>query len=316
MSRQSWRARVGACALFVCVLFAGCATTPQTRSLLDAPPADLPPRVELESVPFYSQLEYHCGPASLAAIYNYRGIAVVPDQVAREVFVPGLRGSLQAEVVAATRQYDLLPVVLDGRLESILRELAAGNPVFVLQNLGLDMAPVWHYEIVVGYDFDHRQLILRSGTNRRIARSFKTFERTWRRAGNWALAIVPPDAIPATADSAAFLAAAVDLEAVGRIDAARRAYAAAVERWPDNLVALAGLGNTAYAQGEFIAAETAYRAALERNPQRADVWNNLAYALAEQGRLASAMDAIRRALELEPANPNFADSLIELSNWQ
>lgn len=310
------RAREHACALLLLLIVGGCATTPQTRSLLDAPPADLPPRVELESVPFYPQLEYHCGPASLAAIYNYRGIAVVPDQVAREVFVPGLKGSLQAEVVAATRQYDLLPVELDGSLESILRELSAGNPVFVLQNLALDMAPVWHYEIVVGYDFEHRQLILRSGTHRRIARSFATFERTWRRAGNWALVIVAPETIPPTASSAAYLAAAVDLEQVGRIDAAQRAYATAAARWPDNLLALAGLGNTAYARADFIAAERAYRDILERDPERADIWNNLAYALAEQGRLDTAMDAIRRALELEPANPNFTDSLIELSNWR
>ncbi len=309
------RARVRACALLVCLFAAGCATPPQTRQLFAEPP-DIPPRVELEQVPFYPQQEFYCGPASLAAIYNYRGVKAVPDEIARLVFVPGLEGSLQAEVVAATRQYDLLPVRLDGRLESLLREIAAGNPVFVLQNLGLDILPRWHYEIVIGYDLAARELILRSGTNRRIARSFETFERTWRRAGNWALAIVPPDEFPTTADSTAFLAAVVDLEAVGRIAAARRAYAAATKRWSGNLLAYAGLGNTAYAQGEFIAAETAYRAALELDPQRADIWNNLAYALAEQGRLPTAMDAIRRALELEPANPNFEDSLIELSNWQ
>ncbi len=297
------------------MLVAGCATPPQTRQLLTDTP-DLPARVELESVPFFPQQEFHCGPASLAAIYNYRGLAVAPDDVARQVFVPGLEGSLQAEVVAATRQFDLLPVRLDGRLESLLGEIAAGNPVFVLQNLGLDMLPKWHYEIVIGYDLQARELILRSGTNRRIARSFSTFERTWRRAGNWALVIVSPDTVPPTAGSDAYLAAAVDLEAVGRIDAARRAYAAAANRWPGNALALAGLGNTAYARGDYIAAERAYRAILERDPERADIWNNLAYALAEQGRLETAMDSIRRALELEPANPNLADSLIELSNWR
>ncbi len=315
MKTEAWRARLTACALLFCLVAAGCATPPQTRQLFDDPP-EIPSRVELDRVPFYPQQEFHCGPASLAAIYNYRGIAAEPDEIARQVFVPGLEGSLQAEVVAATRQYELLPVRLDGRLESLLRELAAGNPVFVLQNLGLDVLPKWHYEVVIGYDLGARELILRSGTNRRIARSFETFERTWRRAGNWALVIVSPDSIPPTAGSAAYLAAAVDLEAVGRSDAAHRAYAAATKRWPGNPLALAGLGNTAYARGDFIAAERAYRAILERDPVRADIWNNLAYALAEQGRLETAMDAIRRALELEPANPNFADSLIELANWQ
>lgn len=315
MKIEAWRARVRACALLVCLGAAGCATPPQTRQLFADPP-DIPPQVELDSVPFYPQQQFHCGPASLAAIYNYRGVAAGPDEIARQVFVPGLEGSLQAEVVAATRQYDLLPVRLDGRLESMLRELAAGNPVFVLQNLGLDLLPRWHYEVVIGYDLAARELILRSGTNRRIGRRFATFERTWRRAGNWALVIVPPDTVPQTASSSAFLAAAVDLEAVGRIDTAHRAYATAAQRWQNNLLAHAGLGNTAYARGDFVAAEQAYRAALDLDSTRADIWNNLAYALAEQGRLEAAMDAIRRALDLEPANPNFEDSLIELSNWQ
>ena len=315
MKLEARRARACACALIVCLVAAGCATPPQTRQLFTDPP-DIPARVELDRVPFYPQQEFHCGPASLAAIYNYRGVAAEPDEIARQVFVPGLEGSLQAEVVAATRQHDLLPVRLDGRLDSLLRELAAGNPVFVLQNLGLDLLPKWHYEVVIGYDLGARELILRSGTNRRIARSFETFERTWRRAGNWALVIVAPDSIPPTADATAFLAAAVDLEAVGRIDAARRAYAAAAKRWPDDLLALAGLGNTAYARGDYLAAERAYRTALDSDSTRADIWNNLAYALAEQGRLETAMDAIRRALELEPDNPNLRDSLIELANWQ
>ncbi len=283
--------------------------------LNDTPPPDLPPRVELESVPFYPQLEYHCGPAALASIFNFRGIDVAPDDVARQVFVPGLKGSLQSEVVAATRQHDLLPVQLDGRLESVLRELAAGNPVFVLQNLGLDLIPRWHYEVVIGYNLGQREFILRSGTSRRIARSFTTFEKTWQRAQYWALVIVPPEQVPATAQADAFLDAAIDLEQVGRIATAQRAFASAIRRWPGNLLALGGQGNTAYALGDFDAAEQAYRKALEIDPARAELWNNLAYALAEQGRHEAALDAIRRALELDPDNLNLRNSLTEISNW-
>lgn len=312
MDRTEWSARLRGCALLLCLLASACATSPQTRLLLDAPPPDLPTRVELETVPFYPQLEYHCGPAALASVYNYRGIDVTPDDVARLVFVPGLKGSLQSEVVAATRQHDLLPVQLDGRLESVLRELDAGNPVFVLQNLGLDLLPRWHYEVVVGYRLDRGELILRSGKHRRIARSFATFDRTWQRAGNWALAIVPPELVPATASADAYLAAAVDLEQVGRTAAAHRAYATAVERWPDNLLAHSGSGNTAYALGDFSSAEASYRHALALDPKRAGLWNNLAYALAAQGRHEAALDAIRRALDLDPDDPNLLHSHGEL----
>ena len=315
MKRVNLRARLLACALFLLPYLAGCATSPQTRLLVNDPP-DIPPRVELSEVPFFPQQDYHCGPAALAGIMNYRGVEVLPEQIAELVYVPELKGSLQVEVEAAARQFDLLPVKLDGRLESLLREIDAGNPVFVLQNLGLDLYPVWHYEILIGYDFDDRQMILRSGVHRRITRSFALFEKTWQRAGYWALAVVATDEIPATASAEAFLDAVIAMEQVGRVETAHSAYATARRRWPDNLLAHIGYANTAYAMGKFSAAESAYRAALALDPGKGEVWNNLAYTLAQLGRHEASMDAIHRALKLDPANQNFKDSLNELSNWQ
>ena len=309
------RAGLLACALFLSFLLGGCATSPQTRLLLDDPP-DIPQRVELDEVPFYPQVQYHCGPAALAAVMNYHGVAAEPGQIADLVYVPELEGSLQVEVVAATRQFDLLPVQLDGRLESLLREVAAGNPVFVLQNLGLDIYPVWHYEILIGYNFDTREMILRSGTNRRVGRSFKLFEKTWQRAGYWALAVVPTDSVPVTASADAYLDAVIGMEQVGRIETAHGAYGTAQRRWPDSWLAHSGFGNTAYVMGEFRRAEAAYRKALSLQPERAEIWNNLAYTLAQLGRHEASMDAIRRALELDPDNQNLLDSRDELSNWQ
>lgn len=315
MSPLDKRARCIACALFLSIFVGACATSPQTRLLLDNPP-DIPALVELDQVPFFPQQEYHCGPAALAGIINYRGTAVVPEQIAELVYVPELKGSLQVEIIAAARQYDLVPVRLDGRLDSLLRELAAGNPVFVLQNLALDIYPLWHYEILIGYDLEQHHMILRSGVHRRITRSFALFEKTWQRAGYWALAVVTPESIPATASAESFLKAVVDMEQVGRIDAARIGYATARRRWPNNLLAHTGLGNTAYAVGEYSAAESAYRAALEVDPQRAGLWNNLAYTLAQLGRHEAALQAINRALDIEPDNQAYADSYRELSNWQ
>ncbi|MCP4389324.1 MAG: PA2778 family cysteine peptidase [Gammaproteobacteria bacterium] len=309
------RARWLACTLLFSIYLGGCASSPQTRLLLNNPP-DIPSRVELTEVPFYPQQKYHCGPAALAGIMNYRGVEVVPDQIAELVYVPGLKGSLQVEVVAAARQFDLLPVKLDGRLESLLHEVDAGNPVFVLQNLGLDMYPVWHYEILIGYDLNERQMILRSGVRRRITRSFALFEKTWQRAGHWALAVVATDEIPASASAQAFVDAVIGMEQVGRVETAHSAYATARRRWPDYLLAHSGFANTAYAMGKFNTAESAYRAALALDLEKAEVWNNLAYTQAKLGRHEAAMESIRRALELDPDNQNFKDSLSELSNWQ
>jgi len=185
----------------------------------------------------------------------------------------------------------------------------------VLQNLGLDLYPVWHYEILIGYDLEQREMILRSGVRRRIGRGFGLFEKTWQRAGYWALAVVEPEAIPVTADAAAYLDAAIGMEQVGRIDGAHRAYLSARRRWPDNWLAHSGFGNTAYALGQFAKAEAAYRDALTLDAERAEIWNNLAYTLKQLGRHEASMEAIRRALELDPENQNLLDSRDELSSW-
>jgi tetratricopeptide (TPR) repeat protein len=309
------RASLLTSALLFLGILGGCATSPQTRLLLDNPP-DIPVKVELTEVPFFPQQKYHCGPSSLASIVNFRGTPVEPEQIAQMIYVPELKGSLQIEVEAAVRRFEMLPVQLDGKLESLLRELAAGNPIFVLQNLGLDSIPVWHYEVVVGYDLNAGVVILRSGVHARVLRPFALFEKTWQRADHWALAIVSVDTVPATAGADAYLDSVIGMEQVDRIETANRAYMTAVSRWPENLLAHTGLGNTAYAMGEYVAAEKAYRSALMIDPQKAEVWNNLAYALAQLGQHESSMGAISQALELDPENPNFNNSYNELANWQ
>ena len=309
------RASLLAGALLFLGYLGGCASTPQTSLLLDNPP-DIPAQVELTEVPFFTQQKYHCGPSSLASIVNYRGTPVEPEQIAQMIYVPELKGSLQIEVEAAVRRFELLPVRLDGTLDAILRELAAGNPVFVLQNLGLESIPVWHYEVVVGYDLTAGEMILRSGVHARVLRSFALFEQTWQRANHWALVIVSVDTVPVTSSADNYLDAVIGMEQVGKLDSANHAYATAVHRWPGNLLAHTGQGNSAYAMGEFVAAEKAYRAALLIDAQKAEVWNNLAYVLAQLGQHESSMGAISRALELDPDNQNFKDSYDELANWE
>jgi hypothetical protein len=301
--------------LFLLIALSGaCATSPQTQILVDSPP-DIPRQVELTEVPFFPQLEYHCGPSALASIISYRGTAVEPEQIVPLIYVPELKGSLQTEVISATRRFDLLPVLLDGKLESVLREIAAGNPVFVLQNLGLDSIPVWHYEVVVGYNFNEGVVILRSGVDKRVFRSFALFEKTWQRADYWALAVVAADSIPVTASESAYVNTAIDMEQVGSTETAHRAYLTALQRWPESFLAHVGAGNTAYQLGDYRAAQLAYQNALEINPDKAEIWNNLSYALAQLDLYEPSMQAIERALELDPDNQNFKDSYNDLSTW-
>src|SRR5690606_28587211 len=84
-------------------------------------------------------------------------------------------------------------------------------------------------------------------------------------------------------------------------DQAARAYAAGLQRWPDNLVLAIGLGNARYAAGDLPGAEQAFRLAAERHASSA-AWNNLAVILDEQGRRSEAITAARKAVELSGAD--------------
>lgn len=289
------RAAFAASALILWAL-AGCAT-PQTAHLLAEPPAGLPARAEVSGVPFIPQEEYYCGPASLAMALNWSGLPATQEEIAAQVYTPGRKGTLQSDMVAAARRNGRLAVPVSD-LDHLIAELAAGHPVVVFQNLGFGWFPVWHYAIAIGYDLDAGDLILHSGLDERRRTPLTTFERTWARGDHWALVVLPPDQLPATADEVSVLRAATGLEQAGRMREAAIAYATIAERWPDSLEPWIGLGNASYAAGALDRAAAAFRTATERHPESGAAWNNLAHVLGEQGRRAEAIAAARRAVRI------------------
>src|SRR5690554_405536 len=63
--------------LFMTSLLFACSHTPQRNQLAQQPFS--PRQVELTDVPFFPQTEYQCGPAALATVMQYRGIAIEPE---------------------------------------------------------------------------------------------------------------------------------------------------------------------------------------------------------------------------------------------
>jgi len=271
---------------------------PQGEALRTAPPRDLPVRMELTDVPFHRQDDYLCGPAALAMVFNAAGVQADVESVTPLVYLPGRKGSLQAEMLGATRRSGLLAYALAPRLEDLLRELAAGTPVVVLVNFSFKSVPVWHYAVVVGYDLDKGEVIVRTAGRSRDLWSFSFLEFFWQDSDYWSMLALPPGRLPATAREADYAAAAAALEQAGRPREARDSYRALLARWPENLLGLIGLGNVEYALKDRAAAERAFRRASETHPQSAAAFNNLAHVLGESGRLPEAEQAARRAVEL------------------
>ena len=290
------RARLIAGVFFLTAGSSGCAVMlPQTGELANLWPAGLPERAELADVPFFPQEDYQCGPAALATSLASFGVKVGPEDLVGKVYLPARKGSLQAEMLAAPRGYDLLSYRLAPRLGDLLREVASGIPVVVLQDYGAWPVSLWHYAVVIGYDRGSGELMLRSGVKRRLAVPFAVFEYTWKKSDYWAMVTVPPGRIPATATESAYVEAIGAMERVGRPPAVQAAYAAFLARWPDNLKASIGLANVQHASGRLKEAETVLRHALERHPDSMVAINNLAQTLLDQSRGDEALSVIERA---------------------
>ena len=281
----------------------GCASIPDNvRSLPNEA------SIELEGTPFYPQERFECGPAALTTTLVASGVDAVVDDIVDAVFLPGREGSLQIELVAAVRQYDRLPYVIDGTLAAVQRELEAGRPVLVLQNLGVAAIPRWHYAVVVGIDVEDGDVVLRSGTERRRTTPIATFLRTWRRGDYWGIVLLRPDELPAIVDRQRYLSTISALEETGRYEAAAQAWRKAAARWPTDRVVLFGLANVEYGRGNLEAAATGYSALLEVDAEHVAARNNLAWVLAEQGRFEEARREIAKALQLNE-NATFYDEL-------
>ena len=280
-----------------------------TLAPLDAAlPPGAPRHVELVATPFFAQEDHQCGPAALATVLVSSGVPAAPEELAPESYLPGREGSLQVELLAAARRRGRLPYVLPPEPGALAAELAAGRPVLVLQNLGIDAYPRWHYAVLVGLDAGRDEAILRSGRRQREVMSWARFDDSWRRGGRWAVVVLRPGDFPANPEPLRFLEATAGLEAAGLLDEAAASYAAAVLRWPDEPLAYLGLGNNAYLRGDLAAAAGSYRRGVSLAPDDPALRNNLAQALLDGGCPRQAEAESRTAVALADGTPLEGDA--------
>lgn len=291
--------RLAPLSLLFCL--AGCALTPakQTQFLLDNPP-DLPAAHRIEDVKFIEQEENYCGPATLAMAMDFAGKPIPVETLAPQVFTPGKEGSLQQDMLGGARRQGMLAVQIQG-LPSLLKEVEAGHPVIVFLNLGLSWYPIYHYALVTGYDLSDPAIVMHSGSTPSKVWNMKKFERSWSLGQYWGLVVLPVTELSAAASELEHSSAAAGLEALGLNREAETVYRNILKRWPNSYGALIGMGNLAYARGQFGQSVAYLRRAVGAHPESAAAWHNLALAEGAAHLVREARTSAKRALLVVPA---------------
>ena len=296
-------AMLSACALIL----------PQTSALQKNPPLISPASIELESVPFFAQEKYQCGPAALAMVLNSAGVKVTPEELVDQVYLPSRKGSLQVDMLSATRRNGLLAYELAPQLQDLLLEISAGHPVIVLENYSFGLWPVWHYAVAIGYNLKEEEIIRRSGTHFAEILPFSAFEYIWKTDGYWSMVALPLDQIPASATETRYANAILAIEKSGHTKNAHIAYNTLLKRWPKSLVGLMGIGNTAVKLKDLEGAKSAFLIATQEHPQAVEAFNNLAYVFSELGETEKAIISAENAVALGgPLLEKSKETLLEI----
>ncbi len=117
---------------------------------------------------------------------------------------------------------------------------------------------------------------------------------------------------PEEAGAEEWLALALDLETIGVIDEARRAYEHALEIDPGHVQAHINLGRLHHSQNRLSDAEVHYRRALDAQPEDATALFNLGVALEDSKRFDEAIQIYERAAAIPDAVPDAHFNLARL----
>ena len=284
-----------------------CQTPPQTKKLLANPP-DIARQHVIAGVPFYPQQQYFCGPTTLSEVAGFYGLQKSPLAIAPNTFTPGLDGTLQIEMVAATRQLGMVAYEQKrASMDQLLNLVADNIPVIVLQNNSIAWLPQWHYAVVIGYDIEAAEVILHTGVTEAHRLNFATFERTWQRGNYWLLAMLPGDKTSAQLDPFLYTKACQDLLNTRQANTGVAALIAATKQWPQYWLSYFLLGNHHFSAQPEVAAAW-FEQGLPFALQELSYLNNYAVLLSELGCHVKAAELISAALQIAPQDDNLLDS--------
>ncbi|WP_232368971.1 PA2778 family cysteine peptidase [Alteromonas sp. BL110] len=293
-------------------LLSGCQSTPQADRLRQEGLASLPESHTIESVPFFPQEQFYCGPTTLSEVFGYYGKSTSPQEIAPKLFIPNKEGSLQLEMVSATRQFGFLPYTERGTLSSIMSLVKEDIPVIVFQNLSIQLIPQWHYAVVIGFDSDRGTVTLHTGLTPNHEMSLELFERTWARGNYWYLAPVPPKVTSSEMTPFTYVSAAYDMLKVGDKAQSLAFLKTASQTWPSYWLSYFLIANYYLEhpdiEGSDKLAITWFEKGYDVGQHQQVYVHNYVIALRKGNRLESANEVLKQALARFPGN----DTLLAL----
>ncbi|MFH1459914.1 MAG: PA2778 family cysteine peptidase [Candidatus Omnitrophota bacterium] len=262
----------------------------------------------LLNVPFIKQKESYCGPAALAAVFNYWCQDQKPDhsqeKIAERIFYPELCGVLNIDLEQYAKEQGFWAKGYSADFKQVKTRLKSGIPVIAIEKLHPYIFNKRHYVIIVGFDDEKKIIFQHDGKHAFNKRSYQGFLRNWYAAGNWMLEIIPLDKIPHDFKKEDYFELALWLEKNQQDDQAIQYYNQLVSFEASNekkAEVFFNLGNIYLKQESYGKAEEIYLKALALDKNFADAYNNLAFVYLKQGNLDQAHNYVNKALEFQTA---------------
>lgn len=142
-------------------------------------------------VPFFHQEKDQCGPASLASVLRFYGIDINPDEISKEIYIPGIKGTLNIDLLFYARSKGLIAEAYYGDMADLKRQITQERPLLLFLNLGLRIFPAGHYIVVTGFDDKDKIIYAHSGSERDKPIPYSDFMRAWGKGDFWTLLAKP-----------------------------------------------------------------------------------------------------------------------------
>lgn len=156
-----------------------------------AAPSEIPKSYRIDGVPRIKQMTNYCGPACLAAVFQFLGRNIAQEEIGKSIYNATYGATTGPDMLHYAQRIGYTAYLWNSSLGEVKAKIATGTPVIALQqNSYLDRSG--HYRVLIGYDDVAGKFYVMDPYYDQTEMSYDKTERLWRAMGYWALMIMPP----------------------------------------------------------------------------------------------------------------------------